>query len=134
MIGGLNLELLQDWLKNVAITTHADVSKAQNSAITAGVIWVLIALFLTNQIAPIVHDFKMNIIIKEFYTTCFRCIKLLIISTIIVFTNSGFHYSGFSLSPFHSLIPHSAGFTDSQKNTMKEVIQGRGLYLKWSKH
>ena len=27
-----------------------------------GAIWALIALFLTNQIAPIVHDFKMNII------------------------------------------------------------------------
>ena len=27
-----------------------------------GAIWALIALFLANQIAPIVHDFKMNII------------------------------------------------------------------------
>ena len=34
-IGGLKLELLQDWLKNDAITAHADVSKAQNSAINA---------------------------------------------------------------------------------------------------
>jgi len=33
MIGGFKLELFQDWLKNDAITTHADVSKAQNSAI-----------------------------------------------------------------------------------------------------
>ena len=29
-----------------------------------GAIWALIALFLANQIAPIVHDFKMNIINK----------------------------------------------------------------------
>ena len=27
-----------------------------------GAIWALIALFLANQIAPIVHDFKMNVI------------------------------------------------------------------------
>ena len=35
MIGGLTLELLQDWLKSDVIATHADVSKALSSAITA---------------------------------------------------------------------------------------------------
>ena len=32
-----------------------------------GAIWALIALFLANQIAPIVHDFKMNIIMGIIY-------------------------------------------------------------------
>jgi hypothetical protein len=38
--------------------------KAQNNVITAqnDAIWAVIALFLTNQISQIVHDFKMNII------------------------------------------------------------------------
>ena len=34
-MGVLKLELLQDWLKNDAITIHADVSKAPKSPITA---------------------------------------------------------------------------------------------------
>jgi hypothetical protein len=59
----------QDWLQNDAITTHADVSKAQSSAIDYTrneAIWAVIALFLTNQIARIAHDFKMNITINNY--------------------------------------------------------------------
>ena len=58
MTGGLKFELLQDWLKNDAITTHADVSKAQNSEFTS-IKWC--DLGINRTIFSQSENLKMNI-------------------------------------------------------------------------
>ena len=62
MIGGLKLKLLQDWLKMMRLQLISAKLKIVRLMLENGAIWGLIALFLANQIAPIVHDFKINII------------------------------------------------------------------------
>jgi uncharacterized membrane protein YdbT with pleckstrin-like domain len=70
VIGWLKSVLQQDWLRNcvITITLKIVVLQLQNYAI-----WVVIApLFLTNQIAWIVYDFKM----KKMYNNCINKVIL----------------------------------------------------------